>query len=277
MKHRSIIAFILLAAALVAAPQISQDLAALKSALGARIRGEILHAFLSLHARGDASEVMPRPAATQLASYKAALKSDGLIASHSKRNEDRAHTAPRADAAPQRDAHAQLAMLVDPTRQSEELSAELPGVDVQFIQGKSARLPRRAISMGELAMLIPPGSGIDIPAPTNAPRDDSQEKSAAIEQRKSVELQRRVTSLATHFASAPASKFEGEEMLRYLGPVLRDTVWTRAAENGTKVRVLKVRCPVRPVGVNPSANAPQPAPVEPHPAPPISFQTSAGE
>ena len=57
MKHRSIVGFILLAAALFAAPQIAHDLLSLKSAVGARIRGEIVHAILSL-GKTDGSEAL---------------------------------------------------------------------------------------------------------------------------------------------------------------------------------------------------------------------------
>jgi hypothetical protein len=282
MKHRSIIAFILLAAALVAAPQVSHDLAALKGALGARIRGEILHAFLSLHAQDDAGEVTPRPSSPQLASRKDAAKSDEqTAAARAKQNDSRAHAAPRAETAQQRDAHAQLAMIIDPSLESEESGAVLPGVDDQFIHGKSAELPRRAFAPGELARLIPPGSGFDIQALSNTSGGGSQEKSAATQRRKAAELRRRVASMATHFAAAPASKFEGEEALRYLGPLLRDTVWVRMTEDGKRVRVLRVRRPARAGGANPSANAPQSVPVaalvEPRPALHVSFQTFAGE
>src|SRR5436305_2518015 len=66
MKHRSIIAFILLGAALFAAPQITHDILSFKSALGARIRGEIVHAFISL-SKGDSNseELAARPSNAQ--------------------------------------------------------------------------------------------------------------------------------------------------------------------------------------------------------------------
>src|SRR5437763_109190 len=56
MKHRSVIAFILLAAALFAAPQISHDILSLKSAVVARVRGEVMRAFLSLGGRDGGGE-----------------------------------------------------------------------------------------------------------------------------------------------------------------------------------------------------------------------------
>ncbi len=58
MKHRSIHIFILVAAALVAAPQASQELSSWRDAVGRRVKTEIFNAFLSLQA-GD----VVRPAA----------------------------------------------------------------------------------------------------------------------------------------------------------------------------------------------------------------------
>src|SRR2546423_3632032 len=67
MKHRSVIAFILLAAALFAAPQISHDILSLKSAVVARVRGEVMRAFLSLGGRDGAGELAARRATTPAA------------------------------------------------------------------------------------------------------------------------------------------------------------------------------------------------------------------
>jgi hypothetical protein len=277
MKHRSIIAFILLAAALAAAPQVSHDLAALKSAVSARIRGEILHAFLSLHARDGAGEAAPRRAAPQLASCTSAPKSDAQqTPARARRGDD------GAQAAPQRGAREQLAMLVVPSPESEESDAETPAVDDRFIHGKSAQLPGRVPSAGELAMLIPPDSAIDIPGRFIVRADDARQKRAATEQWKAAESSRGAASAAAHFEVALDSKFANEEAFRNLGPLVRDAVWVRAAEEGAKVRVFKFRRPARAVGAGPAAVAPKPAPAAAlgkplSPAPPASFQTSEDE
>ena len=68
MKHRSVVAFILLAASLAAVPQAGQDLSELKSALGARVRSEIWSVFLSLNGHGGAVQTAPRSASHTLAS-----------------------------------------------------------------------------------------------------------------------------------------------------------------------------------------------------------------
>ena len=67
MKHRSVIAFILLAAALFAAPQISYDILSLKSAVVARVRGEVMRAFLSLGSRDGGGELAARRAGVPVA------------------------------------------------------------------------------------------------------------------------------------------------------------------------------------------------------------------
>lgn len=298
MKHRSVIAFIILAAAFVAAPQVSQDLSSLKSALGARIRGEILHAFLNLHANEGAGEAETRRTAqTMLASCKAEAKTEGQTTVRARRSEDRAQVQPRAEAAPQADAHKQLAMLVVPSPAAEESSAELPGLDDQLIRGKAAELARRGSSAGEpapageLAMLIPPGLGLDIRPGFDATRDSdftvsgvAQPGRAARERRRSSGPGRRASSTTVRYEAAAASQFEaasklqGEEVLKSLGPLLRDAVWTQAAGEGMKVRVFKSRR--RAGGANPSGAArpaPVAAPEESRPAPPVTIQTSAGE
>jgi hypothetical protein len=291
MRHRSVIAFIILAAALVAAPQVAHDFASLKSAVGARIRGEILRAFLNLHAGEGAGELKTRraDAAPMLASCKAEAKADEQAArAEQRRDEERAQAAtrdegdaqvaPRAEAATQADAHRQLAMLIVPSPEVEEPSAAPPGVDDLFIHGKAEGLPRRAETSDELAMLIPPGLGFDVRYSFNAPRDaglgaagvgaqaaraDTGRRSSAEERRRtdegrrsSEESSRRASSQEAHSVTVAAprfetaalsrievsSKFQGEEVLKNLGPLVREAVWTRAAQGGMKVRVFKVRC-----------------------------------
>src|SRR5688572_15771235 len=69
MKHRSVIAFVIVAAALFSLPQLSHDLQALKGAVGARLHRELLHAFLNLPAgEPAAAATAERPAETLLAS-----------------------------------------------------------------------------------------------------------------------------------------------------------------------------------------------------------------
>src|SRR5207237_926338 len=76
-----------------------------------------------------------------------------------------------------------------------------------------------------------------------------------------------------------AARFQGEEALKNLGPFLRDAVWVRTTQEGTKIRVLKLR---RPAGAGAKAPAfvPRPAPAaapdKSLPATPARAQTAAG-
>src|SRR5215211_9228618 len=78
MKHRSVIAFVIVVAALFSLPQLSHDLQALKGAVGSRLHRELLHAFLSL------------PAGEPTSAVTVATPSDNLLASCTKENSDAA-------------------------------------------------------------------------------------------------------------------------------------------------------------------------------------------
>jgi hypothetical protein len=152
-------------------------------------------------------------------------------------------------------------------------------------------------------MLIPPGLGFDIRYSFNAPREaglgatgvgaqaaraDRGRRRTDEEQRRSDESRRRASSQGAHSEAVAAtrfemaafshievsSKFQGEEVLKNLGPLVREAVWTRTSQGGTKVRVFKVRCKA---GASP-AGVPRPAPAAPPVgAPPALIQISADE
>jgi hypothetical protein len=140
-------------------------------------------------------------------------------------------------------------------------------------------------------MLIPPGLGFDIRPGFDATRDFdfkvsgvAQPARATREQRRTSGPSRRASSPTVRYETAAASHFEAasklqsEEVLKNLGPLLRNAVWTQAAEEGMKVRVFKSRR--RAGGANPSGAArpvPVAAPEGSRPAPPVTIQTSAGE
>jgi hypothetical protein len=146
MKHRSVIAFVIVAAALFAAPQLSHDLQTLRSALGSRLSGELMQAFLSLpSAEGaPAAPAAPLRAVAQLASC-----SKGRPAAKQRKSEPA--PAPRAAVRAPEPSGAVLAMMIEPPV-SEPWAAALP-------EGVPAELPRKALA--ERAMIIPPDSGID--------------------------------------------------------------------------------------------------------------------
>jgi hypothetical protein len=259
MKHRSVIAFILLVAALFAAPQISNDLAALKSAVGSRIRGEILHAFLNLRAGDGANELVTRRANPLLASYQAKDKKCAGSQSATKKSDGRAQVTPRAEAAAKTDASAQLAMLIDPTSGTEIARAALSNVETRAALGEVAALPMSVFTKGDLAMLNPPDSGVELPSFADALTGGSDEREATRRWRKSAETRKRVAYVATGFEKFAAPKMN-EEMLRRIGTTVNEADAARATEKGMRVKVLKLRRANRDGG-SPKTSAPQPAKV----------------
>ncbi|MBC7929476.1 MAG: hypothetical protein H7Z38_02815 [Rubrivivax sp.] len=257
MKHRSVIAFILVVAALFAAPQISNDLSALKSALGARIRGEIFHTFLNLRAGDGASELVARRADSLLASYEAKGKTCAQSQATTKKSDGRAQVSPRAEAATKKSAGEQLAMLIDPTSGTEIARVVLSNVETHVALGEAAALPRSVLAQGDLAMLNPPDSGVELPAFADALLGRSDAKDATLRLRKSAETQMRVAYVATSFEKFGATK-GGEEILRRVGMTLTDADATRATQKEMRVKVMKFRRANRGGSGNSKTSAPQP-------------------
>jgi hypothetical protein len=263
MKHRSIIAFILLVAALVAAPQISHDLASFKRALGARIHSEILHAFLS-HADNNGNYLAPRSAETQIATCKSQENSVAQPASASKAATKKAEsTTPRAEASDaERDAHEQLAMLDTPSDDSisETPEAELTGDALGLRLQEASELAQRKLAQGDIAMLVPPGTGIDVPgladSRTNNPRarDEARRPKAS-------EAQRRTIFLTSSFEKTGDVSKINEETFRRLGSTWTDENLNRAGREAVRIKVLKFKRAGRAAGEANGEFAPKPASV----------------
>ncbi|HYH85419.1 MAG TPA: hypothetical protein VEX60_08045 [Pyrinomonadaceae bacterium] len=258
MKHRSVITFILLAAALFAAPQISNDLSALKSALGARIRGEILHTLLNLRADDGASELVTRRANPLLASYQARDKACPQALAATKKSDGRSQAQPRVEATAKTDAGERLAMLIDPTSGTEIVKAALSNVETRVVLGEAAALPRSFFAQGDLAMLNAPDSVVGLPSFADALANGSNEKEAVRRWEKSAEKQMRVAYVASGLEKLGAQKM-AEETLRRIGPTLNDAGATRATEKGMRLKLLNVRRANRDGVGNSKAAAPQPA------------------
>src|SRR5215212_4347112 len=149
MRHRSHIAFILLAAALFAAPQMARDLSALKGAVAARIRGEIMQAFLGLHSNESAA------AAAQGPRVDASLLACGESA---KPEAQPAQGKPAGRSTPTRrsEPRPQTAMLTDPADKTN-------GLPPSAVADELASLPRQVLTETRLAMLTQPGNGVEPP------------------------------------------------------------------------------------------------------------------
>jgi hypothetical protein len=223
MRHRSNIAFIVLAAALFAAPQMAHDLSALKGAVAARIRGEILQTFLGLHANEAAAAAKQAPRADL-----------SLVAVKAEKTEAQGATkkgGERSSCPSQRnDARAQTAMLTDP---ADKTSAGLPPAAVAV---ELASLPRQARTEIRRAMLTPPSSNGVEPPPTRAVYEyktgdafDAREKFA--------ELERQGVFIQTRF------DFEhGAENAKWLRRVAADAARAAGSEGAKgRARVIKIR------------------------------------
>lgn len=157
MRHRSHIAFILLAAVLFAAPQMAQDLSTLKGAVAARIRGQVMQAFLGLHSNEAAAASAQSPRADA-----------SLLACDSPKPETKpapGRTVERTATARRPEPRSQTAMLTDPADKSN-------GLPPSGVADELASLPRQLLTETRLAMLTPPGNGVE-PPPALAYRYES--------------------------------------------------------------------------------------------------------
>src|SRR5947209_5029695 len=278
MKHRSVIAFILLAAALFAAPQISYDILSLKSAVVARVRGEVMRAFLSLGSRDGGGELAARRAGVPVATC-AQEKEEAQAAPKSKRSEAHAPATAQPDAPARQDQQEQLAMLVSPSLLAEGDKNETSGVDsndvdtnvvdTNVVIGKAAELSRRILTRSELAMIIPPDADVVVHAPADARAKDASEKSAARRKQQSDETRRRADYVAARFAVRKVEwQASGDSLLRSINAVLPASYEFHVEGDGQRGKVLKFRRGGVGRGVaTPAAFAPQPGRQVAHLAP----------
>jgi len=158
MKHRSIHIFILVAAALVAAPQASQELSSWRDAAGRRIRAEIFNAFLSLQA-GDAV----RPAAHAPQAPASFLASECESAGDEAGRARRVRPATHVEVHARREVPADVAMLGAPEDVMEvaQLDPEPPAADAPPAPARHFELFDEKVIRGkELAMLTAPDDGV---------------------------------------------------------------------------------------------------------------------
>jgi hypothetical protein len=224
MKHRSVIAFVIVAAALFAAPQLSHDLQSLRDALGSRLRGHLMHAFLSMPAGEVAppATAAPLPARTSLETC-----SKGRPAARPRKAGPSA--SPRAELRAEEVRGDELAMITEPLPGPGPWTASLPaGARV-----RTAELPREV----ELAMIIPPELGIDPPGAATASAGREVERQA---QRMARDV--RVAYVATRVEGKGAEWVrQGEALQRRLEEGLTGAYEFRVDRDGSKRKVLKVK------------------------------------
>jgi hypothetical protein len=230
MRHRSHIAFILLAAALFAAPQMAQDLSSLKGAVAARIRGEIMQAFLGLHSNeASAAKQAPRVEASLLACGAGNSESQPARVAEKKTTE---RTAP----ARRVEARAQTAMLIDP---SDKANVGLPP---GAVAAELASLPRQVLTETRLAMLTQPGNGVEPPPALRYEAGGPRTMRAPAARDKFAELERH----AVFFQA----RFERGADAEWLRRAAEDAALATVEGAKAKVRIQKARRPAKACGVD---------------------------
>jgi hypothetical protein len=233
MKHRSVIAFVIVAAALFSLPQLSHDLAALKGEVGARAHRELLYAFLNMPAgEATAAAQAARPAETLLASCPKE-RSSAAAAKYG-----RAGANGRVEGRSAGKSVEESAMLGDPAR---DPINHVASAGIEKAAGKALKsLPELKVET-EVAMIIPPENGID-------PRGLASALAAGDVSR--VEAQQfRVEGLRVAYAAASRSDAKvpewhkaTEEAVRKLGESLPGAYEFRVVRDGAKTKVLKFKC-----------------------------------
>jgi hypothetical protein len=223
MKHRSTHIFILLAAVMVAAPQVSRELSALKDAVGRRVKAEIINAFLDLQASAATRPAQP--------------SADNRLAARGAEEEEpggqQARAATQVEVHARREVPAELpsevpgevVMLTDPLAELAAAQPEpLPAPDYKFelhdVKGMRGR---------ELAMLTPPEAEVaQARTPVAARRAANESRRTAARRKRAERLEADAAAFAWKFAEAVESDGEAEadargklEALRLLGVDLR--------------------------------------------------------
>ena len=244
MKHRSVIAFVIVAAALFSLPQLSHDLQALKGEVGARVHRELLHAFLSMPAGEPVSAATAvRPAETLFASCKEAKS--GSAGTKGRRA--------AASVRPAEKTFEQRAMIGDPVNDPVVSGAKTGLKEADNIV---AALPEFKVE-SEVAMIIPPDTGIEPRALSNAlgARDAARVKSNEFRRVEAEGL--RVAYFAAARLDAKGAEWQksAEEAMRNFNGSVPGAHEFRVVRDGAKTRVLKLKC----------AECPAPAPRAPRP------------
>jgi hypothetical protein len=234
MKHRSVIAFVIVAAALFSLPQLSHDLRALKGAVGSTLHRELLQAFLNLPAgEPTASAPIERPARTLLASCTKE-KSDAPAAKAVRHIEGRTKS------------FDQSAMIGDPA--SDPIN-RVASADIEEAAGRAVKSLADVQVETEVAMIIPPDGGIDPRALAIALTSNDP---ARVETDKlSVEAR----GLRVAYTTAPRFDAKGADWqkavadaTRKLNGSLPGAYEFRVVRDGARARVLKFKCSECPTG-----------------------------
>lgn len=267
MKHRSVIAFVIVAAALFAMPQLAHDLQALKGAAGARLHRELLHAFLSLPA-GEPAAAAPvgRPAATLLASC--GRQPSGAKGAKGARGE----ATGRAEGRDGGKDFERSAMIGDPA--NDPINHTALAANRKAADEAVAALPEVEVE-AEVAMIIPPEYGIDPRAAAKAVASAGGARLDADRFRVEAEGLRVAYAAAGRLeAAGPEWQKAVEDAARRFDRSLPGAHELRVVRDGVKTKVLKFKCGECPAGAPrpplPQLRVPVAAPL-PAPSAPVEW------
>jgi hypothetical protein len=251
MKHRSVISFVIVAAALFSLPQLSHDLRALKGEVGARLHRELLHAFLNLPAGEPTAAAVPvaRPAETLLAS----CPTERLAAPSTK--SAKVESRGRVEGRAAEKTFEQSAMIGDPA--SDPIN-NVASVDIEKAAAKAAAsLPELKVET-EVAMIIPPDSGIDPRSLATARASSDAAREGSQQLRVEAEGLRVAYTDARFETQSPEWQKVTEEAVRKLNGSLPGAYQFRVLRDGAKTKVLKFKCGDCPATAPRLPRAPRP-------------------
>jgi hypothetical protein len=263
MKHRSVIAFVIVAAALFSLPQLSHDLQALKGAVGTRLHRELLNTFLSLPAGEPVAAAAPAEPMAEPLLASCTKEKSGTTVAKSGRVEGRASGK----------SFEQSAMIGDPASDPINQRASLK---IKEAAGKAVQsLPETKVET-EVAMIIPPESGIDPRAVASAFASSDAAREEAKQFRVEAEgLRVAYTTAASFETQSPEWQKVTEEAVRKLGRSFPATYEFRVVRDGAKAKVLKFKCGDCPATAPRLPRAPRQVAVDLVPAPVVSLQSAS--
>jgi hypothetical protein len=252
MKHRSVIGFVIVAAALFSLPQLSHDLQALKGEVGAQLHRELLHAFLNLPAGEPTSAVAPAPRPTDTLLASCTKGRSGASAAKSVKVEASGRVEGRANGKTVE----QTAMIGDPAN---DPINNVASADIEKAAAKAAAsLPELKVE-NEVAMIIPPDSGVDPRSLVSALASGDAARVGADKLRVEAEGLRGAYAAAARFeAKGPVWQKVNEEVVRNLGASLPGAYEFRVVRDGAKPLVLKFKCGDCPKAAPRAPRAPRP-------------------
>ena len=229
MKHRSVIAFVIVAAALFSLPQLSHDLRALKGAVGARLHRELLHTFLSLPA-GEPTSAAPVARTNDVLLASCTKEKSGASVAKSGKVEASGRVERRAT----EKSFEQGAMIGDPLG---DPIKQVASVEIKEAADEVVPLkPEVKVETAEVAMIVPPDSGLD-------PRGVASALAPSDVARVEADGQRVAYTTAVRFDANGAEWQKAvEDATRKFNATLPGTYEFRVVRDGAKAKLLKLKC-----------------------------------